>query len=656
MLNQFAQLPFFSFCHTPAEAVPKRGFFMRFRTLSAVLFSAAAGFLPAFSAQAADADRTGWVTEEGRRYYFNEDGSFLTGEQVIDGVPYLFAPNGAQQTGWQTVDGKRFYYDRGGEAQFGWFSWRGGEYYIDPALGKLTGRNETAEGVYQLDAYGALQVGWIRADGGTWHYAGESAMLSTGEVLIDGQPFLFDENYELLAGWQTPSDGIRRYYDTETHAVRKGFIRDPQSGETCYAADDLSLLTGLQKIGNRLYLFDEAGVMQTGMITADDSTYYFDPDGGAAQYGLTEIDGKTYAFDSKTFARVTGLYEMNGVQRCFDENGVMLTDSWYRTEDESYYFISDGRGASGGLTLDGDVYCFTNGRMLRNVMTGSSAGRRWYGDDGKMRIGTAVINGASYLFGEDGYMLTGWQETEEGLRWYAEDGKMATGPVTIDGEYMILSDSGLRATGVYTAADGKQYYCAEAGTPVTGWYTADGATCHYGEDGAKTVSATVDGYVIDAAGTARTQNAITADALIKAAGTKPTDLFTQFVAKYRYSRIEKTRTYQALRAAGWETIIDYLFKNRKGVCYYLAAGFDFVCQRAGWTTRMIHANHDTGDHYWVQVMVDGKWQNYDPTYKARNNIGWSEILKLGNYHVLGLVTIRYDDRGTLTDEQYQENK
>ena len=54
--------------------------------------------------------------------------------------------------------------------------------------------------------------------------------------------------------------------------------------------------------------------------------------------------------------------------------------------------------------------------------------------------------------------------------------------------------------------------------------------------------------------------------------------------------------------------------------------------------------------------VNGAWQNYDPTYKARNNISLSEILKLGNYHVLGCVTVRYDDRGTLASELYQENK
>ena len=630
---------------------------MRFRVPAAVLFTAAAVcFLTGITAQAADGDMQGWVTENDRRYYYDESGSPLTGEQVIDGVPYLFAPNGAQQTGWQTVDGKRYFYDRGGEAQFGWISWRGGEYYIDPALGKQTGRTEADGGIYQLDAFGTLQVGWIRTENGNWCYAGESAMLASGETEIDGEPYLFDADSYLLTGWQTPSDGIRRFYDADQPAVARGFVTDSANGETCYVNDDLSLMTGLQEIDGWLYYFNDQGIMQSGFVTLGDDTYYFNPDGGEALRGIREIDGKTYAFDDKSCVRLTGLVEKGGMVRCFGEDGVMLTEEWYRDGEDSYYFTEDGLGANGNLTFDGDVYGFVKGKMLRNILAGSSAGVRWYGNDGKMRIGSAVINGDTYLFGEDGYMLTGWQETEEGRRWYAEDGKMATGPVTIDGEFIILGSDGLPVKGAYTAADGRQYYCKEAGVPVTGWYTADGKTCHYGENGVKTVSATVDGYVIDAKGTARTQNAVKADAVIKAAGTKPTDLFTQFVSKYRYSRIEKTRSYQVLKAAGWEKLLDYLFAENKGVCYYLAAGFDFVCQRAGLTTRIIHTNHDTGDHYWVQVLVDGKWQNYDPTYKARNNIGWNEIIKLGNYHVLGIVTVRYDDRGTLISEQYQENK
>lgn len=54
-----------------------------------------------------------WVTDEkGRIFYYNETGSFVTGEQEIDGEKYLFSQNGNLKTGWRTVDGKRKYYDK----------------------------------------------------------------------------------------------------------------------------------------------------------------------------------------------------------------------------------------------------------------------------------------------------------------------------------------------------------------------------------------------------------------------------------------------------------------------------------------------------------------------------------------------------------------
>lgn len=688
---------------------------MRLRTTAAVWIAAALSCaVTGMTAQAEESDRHGWVTENGRRYYYDADGEAVTGEQQIDGVPYLFAPNGVQQTGWQTVDGRRFYYDRSGAAQFGWIRWRGGEYYIDPEAGKQTGRTVTGEGVYQLDAYGSLQTGWIHTEEGTWRYAGESAMLASGEVLIGGQPYLFDETGDLQTGWQTPSDGVRRFYDPDTARIGKGFIRDSQTGTVCYAADDYSLLTGLQTINGRLYCFDSSGVMQTGFVTVSGSTYYFDPKDGDAWRGVHTVDGAGYLFDSETCVMQTGLIERGSVRFCYAEDGKMLTDEWYRTETDSYYFGADGSGPVGMTELDGSTYAFDRGRMITGFLRYPS-GVRLFGTDGKMAVGLtefdgeqylfsaegimqtgwqetdggtrffredgsmatgvtgvdgvlylfggdgalqsgmAEYGGAWYLFGEDGTVLTGWQDTADGSRYFAETGKMATGRTVIGGETWILGDDGLRVTGAYTASDGKQYYCKTAGKPVTGWFTADGKTRHYGTTGAMTVSATVDGYVIDAAGNARTQNAVTADAIIKEAGKKPTDLFPSFVSRYRYSRIEQTRPYETLRQAGWEKLITYLFENRKGVCYYLAAAFDFVCQRAGMETRIVHTVHDTGDHYWVQVKAGSGWQNYDPTYKARNNIGWNEIIKLGNYKVLGYITVRYDDRGTLAGESYQKN-
>ena len=70
---------------------------------------------------------SGWVTDEnGKTYYYDENGKKLTGLCEIDGDTYLFAPNGAMKNGWFTVDGIRMFFDlETGKKQTGWISYMG---------------------------------------------------------------------------------------------------------------------------------------------------------------------------------------------------------------------------------------------------------------------------------------------------------------------------------------------------------------------------------------------------------------------------------------------------------------------------------------------------------------------------------------------------
>ena len=86
-------------------SVMKRPFSLT--VISAACLCAAAQL--ALPAHAEEAKQTGWKTEKGKRYYYDADGKKVTGDVKIDGVTYVFAPNGAQQLGWQTVDGKRYF-------------------------------------------------------------------------------------------------------------------------------------------------------------------------------------------------------------------------------------------------------------------------------------------------------------------------------------------------------------------------------------------------------------------------------------------------------------------------------------------------------------------------------------------------------------------
>lgn len=78
------------------------------------------------------------------------------GEVDIDGIPYLFAPDGALRTGFQTVKGKRYFYNyENGKLTTGWITIGDNTYYITFLDGKLTSQYKTIDGItYWFDEYG----------------------------------------------------------------------------------------------------------------------------------------------------------------------------------------------------------------------------------------------------------------------------------------------------------------------------------------------------------------------------------------------------------------------------------------------------------------------------------------------------------------------
>ena len=50
----------------------------------------------------------GWTIINGTKYYFNEDGTKLTGTQQIDSETYYFNDDGALITGWVNENGKKY--------------------------------------------------------------------------------------------------------------------------------------------------------------------------------------------------------------------------------------------------------------------------------------------------------------------------------------------------------------------------------------------------------------------------------------------------------------------------------------------------------------------------------------------------------------------
>ncbi|MCQ2416746.1 MAG: hypothetical protein MJ071_02925 [Oscillospiraceae bacterium] len=581
----------------------------------------AAAMQAGFTAAANTADN-GWYIGDNHRIYYAADGRNLTGEQMIDDTPYLFAPNGVLQTGWQTVFGKRYYYDRDGKAQFGWVEWRGETYYVTLEGGKqTTSFIDDAQEEYNFDACGVLlepsAEAWTQNAEGLWRYGD-----AVGETEIDGIVYLFDENHRLMTGFQTLSDGTIRYYDGETHNSVIGWLTTDE--KTYYLSSEQGLLKGRQSVV--------------------DTYYYFSAEDGSLQYGW-----------------------ITNEETCFaDENGRLVTGA-REIEGTLYHFREDGTLGSGAALWNDRVYVFSDSGLLQSGWVTDDAGNKYYGDEnGAALTGRQSMDDSIYFFDAQGVMQKGWIETDgaycyadpetgvlavnftrvDGIIYYFDaEGERGRGVTDIDGTIFLLNDKGIPQVGWYTAADGSKYYGSGNASAVIGWQVIGDVYYYFHEDGKMAVSETIENYVIGADGVARCQMAVTVDNLLKNTNGTPTGIFSYCTSRYRYSHIEATRTVNQLMNAGWDTLVQYTLSHRSGVCYYLAATYEYFCKRAGYTTRMIHATHSTGNHYWVQVLQDGVWHTYDPTYSARNDISWNYQISLGNYTVLGIVETEYDARG-----------
>ena len=64
--------------------------------------------------------RTGWLEDNGIRYYLKEDGSVTTGWAEVDGQRRLFTATGAMRVGWVTTQEGKMYMDADGIALLGW--------------------------------------------------------------------------------------------------------------------------------------------------------------------------------------------------------------------------------------------------------------------------------------------------------------------------------------------------------------------------------------------------------------------------------------------------------------------------------------------------------------------------------------------------------
>lgn len=152
-----------------------------------------------------------------------------------------------------------------------------------------------------------------------------------------------EEEEQILDGWVVESD---TWYYYENGMPRTGWFC--YEGVDYYLKEDGSVTTGWAVVNGKERFFSNTGALRKGWITTDAGSMYLLNNGEAA-HGWRTIDDKLYYFD---------------------ENGMMQRGKWITVEERRYYLNQDGSAATGWVKLKEGTFCFreADGRLLAQAI------------------------------------------------------------------------------------------------------------------------------------------------------------------------------------------------------------------------------------------------------------------------------------------------
>ena len=181
-----------------------------------------------------------WVQEDGKWYFFDNNGSKIIDWGKINGVWYFFDKQGVMQTGWVEVGGKWYYFNKSGAMVTGWIQVGKNWYYLGSSGAMVTGWFENNGKWYYMSSSGAMVTGWVLT-GGKWYYMGPSGAMVTSWAKISGKWYYMSKSGAMVTGWNSIGANLY-YFDTNG-----------------------AMVTGKQTIGGKTYNFDENGALDVSV-------------------------------------------------------------------------------------------------------------------------------------------------------------------------------------------------------------------------------------------------------------------------------------------------------------------------------------------------------------------------------------------------------
>ena len=385
----------------------------------------------------AETRRNEWVTENGEKYYLDENGEKVKGVYAIDGTIYYFDPEtGAQivRTGW--IDWSMHRY----------FSNATGELYHDMII--TFGRDW-----YYMGSDGSAQIGIVKASNGNIYYADETGLIrkETGWIEENGKRYFSNASGELYHD-MIITFGRDWYYMGADGAAMTGSFTTKDG--RIFEADETGLIdrnVGWKERDGKRYFYSDTGELYRNRIITFGRDWYYMGDDGAAMTGtFTTKDGRLFEADETgLIKRNVGWKEINGKRYFYNDSSELYRNMMITFGKDRYYMGADGAAMTGMFKAsNGNIYYAdetgligheagwieengkryfsnANGEIYRNRFITFGEKKYYMGDDGSVQSGIINVGGENYYAdpNNDDLIVTtpGWLEVN-GTKYFVSPG------------------------------------------------------------------------------------------------------------------------------------------------------------------------------------------------------------------------------------------
>ena len=240
--------------------------------------------------------------ENGRRYYFGEDGvAYKSMWAKIDGKWYYFADDSYMVTDKWVKDSVGWCYlgDDGVAVTNCWKKDSVGWCYLNEngSMTKSAWVND-GTGWYYLDEHGYMAANCWKKDSKGWCYLTGNGKMATNQWIKDsvGWCYVGDDGYCVTNTWKKDSKGWC-YLDEQGRMAVNRWVRDSKGW--CYVGDNGYAVTNCWKKDSVgwCYLDGEGSMTKSAWVKDGGSWYYLDAYGYMVAGKTLTIDGTKYTFD-----------------------------------------------------------------------------------------------------------------------------------------------------------------------------------------------------------------------------------------------------------------------------------------------------------------------------------------------------------------------